>query len=40
MEVEIRLDAETGEPLEVEFDGIDADLVDLCGLFDHPHPDR
>ncbi|SFN89579.1 hypothetical protein SAMN05660359_00486 [Geodermatophilus obscurus] len=35
VEVEIVVDAETGEPLEVEFDEIDAELVDLCWLFDH-----
>ncbi len=37
VEVEITVDAETGEPLEVEFDEVDADLVDLCGPFQHQH---
>jgi hypothetical protein len=35
VEIETTVDAETGEPLEVEFDEVDADLVDLCGLFQH-----
>jgi preprotein translocase subunit SecB len=37
VEVEIVVDAESGEPLEVEFDEIDAELVDLCGSFEHRH---
>lgn len=35
VELEITLDIETGETLEVEFDEIDAELVDLCGEFQH-----
>ncbi len=37
VEIEITVDAGTGEPLEVEFDEVDADLVDLCGPFQHQH---
>lgn len=35
--LEITIDAATGEPLEVEFDEVDAELVDLCALFERRH---
>jgi len=34
VQVEIRIDAETGEPIDVEFTNVDAELVDLCAWFD------
>lgn len=34
VEVEIVIDAETGEPTSIEFDEVDANIVDLCPLFD------
>ena len=34
VEVELVIDAETGELKEVEFDEVDANIVDLCPLFD------
>jgi hypothetical protein len=33
VELELRIDAETGDLIETEFDEIDADIVDLCPLF-------
>jgi hypothetical protein len=39
VELEIVVDAETGEPKSVEFDEVDANIVDLCPLFDEDEDD-
>ncbi len=39
VELEIVIDAETGEPKSVEFDEVDANIVDLCPLFDEDDED-